>query len=61
MRRRLPDGQRGLAAYGGFSLAAGLGLLAVMVAVYWATTADLMVAALAAYLLAAWTTGPEPI
>jgi hypothetical protein len=44
VRRRLPADQRRLAAYGAFSLAGGITLLAVLLSVFWATTEDLITA-----------------
>lgn len=43
LRRQLPVGQRWLATYGAISLLAGLTLLGVLAAVFWATTHDLVI------------------
>ncbi|MCG5432263.1 hypothetical protein LV457_08145 [Mycobacterium sp. MYCO198283] len=42
LRCRPAPGERWLAAYGGFSLVAGIGLLLLTAAAFWATTRDLI-------------------
>jgi putative peptide zinc metalloprotease protein len=44
LRRRLPREQRWLAAYGGLSLLAGVGLIVLSASVFWVATGDLVVA-----------------